>query len=101
VEVLREKNDNKILVATLGTGDFFGEMAIFESETRSASVRAKRDVRVLTIDKKNFLRRIHQDPSIAYRLVNSLIDRLRAMHKALDVLVPEGTFNETIRFGKK
>ena len=41
VEVIREGNGTELLLATLEEGDFFGEMAIFEREVRSATVRAK------------------------------------------------------------
>ena len=39
-------------LATLKAGEFFGEMAIFEDEVRSATVRAVGDTRVLEVDKK-------------------------------------------------
>jgi CRP-like cAMP-binding protein len=32
---------------------------------------------VLTVDKKNFLRRINEDPSLAFRLVESMSRRIR------------------------
>ncbi|MFC1995247.1 hypothetical protein ACFLVK_02440, partial [Chloroflexota bacterium] len=41
-------------------------MAIFQKERRSATVRALTDVRVLTVDKRIFLRRVHEDPSFVF-----------------------------------
>ena len=81
VEVFRQDKGREILLAELKEGDMIGEMAIFENEVRSASVRAKTDARLLTVDKKNFLRRIHNDPSLAYKLVQKLSRRIREMNE--------------------
>jgi CRP-like cAMP-binding protein len=54
-------------------------MAIFEQEVRSATVRALGIARVLTIDKKNFMRRIHEDPSLAYHMVQTMSRRIREL----------------------
>ena len=79
VEVLIEENGQEVQLAIRSAGDFIGEMAIFERDVRSATIRALGQVRVLTIDKKNFLRRIHQDPSLAFRLVEILSGRIREL----------------------
>lgn len=79
VEIIRELDDNRVRLAVRQKGDFFGEMAIFEREVRSATVRALGKARVLTIDKKNFLRRIHEDPSLAYRVVQTMSRRIREL----------------------
>jgi CRP-like cAMP-binding protein len=67
----------------LGKGDFFGEMAIFEREVRSATVRAHGKVRVLTVDKKILLRRISEDPSLALRILGRMSSRIRGMDNEL------------------
>jgi CRP/FNR family transcriptional regulator, cyclic AMP receptor protein len=79
VEVIRELDDNRVRLAIRDQGDFIGEMAIFEREVRMATVRALGKARVLTIDKRNLLSRIHSDPSLAYRLVQSMSARIREL----------------------
>ena len=79
VEVVLEKDGEEVRLAVRGEGEFFGEMAIFEREVRMATVRALGQARVLTIDKKNFLRRIHEDPSLAYRIVQTMSRRIREL----------------------
>lgn len=79
VEVFVEKGGKEVRLAVRGEGEFFGEMAIFEREVRSASVRALGRTRILTIDKKNILRRIQEDPSLAFRLVETLSRRIREL----------------------
>ena len=79
VEVVIEEDGNEVVLAQRGEGDFFGEMAIFDQDVRSATVRAKGQVRALTVDKKNFLRRIHKDPSLAFRIVETMSQRIREL----------------------
>jgi CRP-like cAMP-binding protein len=79
VEVLKEIDGKTVRLAVRSEGDFFGEMALFEKEIRMATVRALGTARILTIDKKNFLRRIHQDPSLAYHLIKSMSARIRQL----------------------
>lgn len=79
VEVIKETREGEAWVAELGEGDLFGEMAIFEHEVRSATVRAVGEARVMTVDKKTFLRRIQDDPSIAFNLVRMMSRRVRRL----------------------
>ena len=90
VEVIQEKSGKEICLAVLGKGDFFGEMAIFEHDVRSATVRALGEVRALTIDKRTFLRRITEDPSLAFRIVERMSHHFREMNSKLVRLKTEG-----------
>ena len=83
VEVISEENGEEIRLAVREEGEFFGEMAIFDRDVRSATVRAMGQARVLTVDKKNFMRRIHEDPSLAFRLVETMSRRLRELQAEL------------------
>lgn len=77
VEALAESDGKEIRLRTMGPNDFFGEMALFEKEVRSATIRATKPTHVLTIDKKNFLGGIHEDPSLAFRIVQTMSHRVR------------------------
>lgn len=83
VEIIGQKQGQDVRLAVLGKGDFFGEMAIFEREVRSATVRALGNVRALTIDKKTLLRRISEDPTLAFRILEKLSRRIRDMDKEM------------------
>lgn len=77
--VLHEEDAVEEIVGELSTGDIFGEMAIFERQPRAATVRAKGSMRVLTLDKRAFLRHIHEDPSLAYRILQQMSRRIRSL----------------------
>lgn len=83
VEVVKEEGGKEIRLAELGDGDFFGEMALFEKDVRSATVRPLGEVRILTVDKKMFLRKIHDDPSLAFRVMQKMSRRIRELNNEL------------------
>lgn len=79
VRVTCKGDGGEIPLVELGEGDIFGEMALIEKEVRSATVVALGEVRLLSIDKKSFLRRVHEDPSLAYRILLRMSHRIREL----------------------
>jgi CRP-like cAMP-binding protein len=77
VEALAEADGKEMRLRKLGPNDFFGEMALFGTETRSCTIRALGNAKVLTIDKKSFLSGIQEDPSLAFRIVKVMSQRIR------------------------
>ena len=86
VEVVRVENGSIIRLAVLGRGDFFGEMSVFEKEVRSATVRALDKVRVITVDKKTFMRRIQEDSTLAFRIFQTMASRIKQLNEELVTL---------------
>ena len=79
-DVVREHDGSDTHLATLGPGDFIGEMSLFERETRSATVRARGEVRMLTVDRRTLLGRIHEDPSLAMKVLERMSRRVRELN---------------------
>jgi CRP-like cAMP-binding protein len=82
-EVFREEDGEEALVGRLRAGDMFGEMSIIEKEVRSATIRARTPVKALTIDRKTFLRRVQEDPSLAFNVLKAMSGRVRRMNAEL------------------
>ena len=78
VEVVRgvDSADAQVL-NTLGPGDFFGEMALFEGFPRVASVRATEDTECLAMTRWDFMAEIKNHPEIAVSMLPVLVRRLR------------------------
>jgi hypothetical protein len=93
-DVIVEKDGAEIKLRELGEGEIIGEMAVFDRVTRSATVRSAGRTRVLTVDKKTLLGRIHQDPSLAFNIVQTMSRRIRDLSEEVRSL-REG--NETRR----
>jgi len=86
VAVLKEEDGKEAVVDVLKKGEIFGEMAIIEKQVRSATIRAVTPVRVLTIDKKTFLRRVHEDPTLALNILKTMSGRIRKLDAELTLL---------------
>ena len=79
VEIWAERDGTEALLRVAGRNEILGEMAIFEHQVRSATVRARGRARVLTLDKRNFMRRINEDPSLAFNIVETMSHRVREL----------------------
>lgn len=86
VEVFLERKGQEVPLKLLREGDFLGEMALFNGGTRSVSARSKETSRLLTVDRKNFLRRIKEDPTIAFRLVQMLTHQVSELEGDVSVI---------------
>ena len=82
-EMVQEKDGREVRLALLGEQDFLGETAMLEHGIRSATVRAVNEVRAITVDKKTFLRRIHEDPSLVFRVLQKMSYRIRKLSTEL------------------
>ena len=60
-------------------GEVFGELALFDRQVRSATIKAVGTAQVLTLDKRTMLRRFYEDPSLAYKVVETLTRRVRQL----------------------
>ena len=82
---VREHADGRqITLATFGPGDFFGELAMFDDERRSATVEAVDALDVLGIPGVDMRALLTRHPEIAVKLVIALGRRLRAANERLD-----------------
>ncbi len=79
VEVVKglDSPDQEVL-ATLGPGDFFGEMAIIDDAPRSATVRAIEDTECVAITRWDFMAEVRTRPDIAIHMLPVLVKRIRA-----------------------
>lgn len=79
VEIVVEEDGTEVVLRHAGRNEVLGEMALFEHQPRSATIRARGKARILTLDKQNFLRRINEDPSLAFRLIETMSRRVREL----------------------
>ncbi len=88
LEVLRNARGGTP-VATLGAGDFFGEMAILEDQPRFAAVRALTAARLLRVDRAAFAGMLRENFEIAVRIMRKLVARLRRTEELLQTTQSE------------
>jgi len=78
LRVTREHSDGRaIALATLASGDIFGELAMLDGGARSASVETLADSELLALPAQDMRRLLAQNPDIAVKLIVALVRRLR------------------------
>ena len=86
--------ERRVQAGTLGEQDFFGEVPFFERlqdpGVVRATIKALNDVRVLTVDKRTIVRRLHEDPALGYRIIETMSRRLRSLEEEVVRLVVDG-----------
>ncbi len=79
VAVARVAGDGReTILSILKEGDFFGEMSLFDTALRSASIKTLTDVEVGVLLQEDFLNLMDRSPQIGKLLVIELSERLRA-----------------------
>ena len=93
VDVVVEKSPGEqVVVATLGPGNFFGEMSLLTGAVRTASIHVNEDAEFIVIDKDSFASTLANNPSIAESLSRILSERqagLDAERERLDAATLE------------
>ena len=72
------------MMADLAANSIFGEMALIDSEPRSATAVAITDVELVPISEKQFLFLVSQTPHFALKVMRTLVQRLRMTNNSLD-----------------
>jgi CRP/FNR family transcriptional regulator/CRP/FNR family cyclic AMP-dependent transcriptional regulator len=84
VEVVRARPSGNVILATLGPGEFFGELAIFDGEPRSATVVAVEETEAVSLDHLDIVRAVNHSPELALSLLKGLCARVRAANQRAD-----------------
>lgn len=84
VKVTRRHSDGRALtLAELRQGEIFGELAMFDGETRSATVEALEDTSAVALLAGDVRRTLARHPEIAVKMLAGLADRLREANERL------------------
>ena len=85
VSVCKKKGEEEeIELDRINPGDYFGEMALFENEVRSATIRTVEESRLLVLHKREFEEIVREYPQIALHICKILSHRLRKLHGRLE-----------------
>ncbi len=74
-----DKNGKEFIMNTLGQGEYFGELALLDDATRSASVRTVEKCEFRVVMKDDFNRVLDDHPNIARQLISNLAGRVRKL----------------------
>jgi len=87
VKIVRTDDEGKeVILSILGTGDFFGEMALLDGLPRSATVVALDKTELFIIHRREFLELMENSPQIVTSLMSELTRRLRKANEQIEDL---------------
>ena len=72
-----DEEGHEVILAILGSAEFFGEMALLDGQGRSANVMALEDAVLFTLHRRDFLDVLERFPSISIQLLREMTSRLR------------------------
>jgi len=86
INITKKAASGELVIATLQSGEIFGDMALFDKLPRSATARASGNAKILTIDKKKLFSTISRDPTLVFKLLESMSQRIRKLDQELMTL---------------
>ena len=79
IDIVKITGATRTTIVTLGKGEFFGEMAVIDGSSRSATaIAAAPKTRVMRINHARFVYLVSQQPAFALMIMDALSKRLRA-----------------------
>jgi len=82
VEIVRENDDgSEQILATIGTGAMFGEMAVIDDSPRMATARALDPTTVIVVTEQMFLQKLEKADPFLRGLMHIMADTIRTMGK--------------------
>lgn len=96
VRVYREAEGVERTLATIGAGEFFGEMAMLNNRPRSATVSAITDLKLMAFDRPAFEKLVVDNFGVALRIIRTLAQRLQEADTVIENLLYFDTESKVI-----
>lgn len=84
--VSADARGREVILATMGAGDYVGEMSLIDDSPHSASVIAEVQTDTLVLDQLEFARCLPESDSMAYSVLRGLVHRLRQADRKIESL---------------
>ena len=92
-----DSRGREVILATLGQGDYLGEMSLIDNEPHSATVRAEIQTDVLMLGRLEFARCLPENTSMAYAVMRGLVQRLRHADRKIESLALMDVYGRVAR----
>jgi CRP/FNR family cyclic AMP-dependent transcriptional regulator len=80
----REPNGERVVLKDVRTGEYFGELALFDDKPRSASVDATVDTTLLELTRDEFAEHLSRSKTAALAILSEMAERLRETNSMLE-----------------
>lgn len=95
--VTTDQRGREVILATLHTGDYVGEMSLIDDEPHSATVRAEIQTDVLVLGRTEFARCLPENSTMAYAVMRGLVQRLRQADRKIESLALMDVYGRVAR----
>jgi CRP/FNR family cyclic AMP-dependent transcriptional regulator len=87
----------EVILATMHPGDYVGEMSLIDNAPHSATVRAEVQTDVLVVGRPEFIGCLPENSSMAYAVMNGLVQRLRQADRKIESLALMDVYGRVAR----
>ncbi len=94
VQIRKRVGEGEKVLAELGDGEFFGEMALLMGLSRSATVEVIAESKILVVGPDTFESLLKSNVQIALKMLRELAKRLRDLNERLEKVLLEGKKEE-------
>ena len=94
---IADASGKEIIMSLLGAGDYFGEMAMIDGESRSATIMTTQASEVLTISRDDFHRTLMSSPELMFELLKVLARKVRIATDKLESLAFEDVYGRLVK----
>jgi CRP/FNR family transcriptional regulator, cyclic AMP receptor protein len=98
VNVSKQVGDVEKILASLGPGEFLGEMSILNNKPRSATATCAEDSKLLVVDAKTFEAMIRGNAEIAIRMIKKLAARVQDANEQIETLLFSDASTRVVHF---
>ena len=93
VVVMKDVAGREVFLATLGRGDFFGEMPLFDGQPRNATCYALAPTQLLAVKSGELLIKLRRDPTFALEMLNTMSRRVRYLEEQVTKMLEDQLFS--------
>jgi len=90
--LMTDRKGREVILATLHTGDYIGEMSLIDKDVHSATVLAEVQTDALVLGRDVFTRCLTENTSMAYTVMRGLVKRLRSADQKIGSMALMGVY---------
>jgi CRP/FNR family cyclic AMP-dependent transcriptional regulator len=95
--LMTDSKGREVILATLVSGDYVGEMSLIDNAPHSATVVAEQQVDVLVLGRDSFLRCLGENMEMSHAVMRGLVQRLRKASDNISSLALVGVYGRVAK----
>ena len=104
IDISLGSGKQRVVLASLFQGQYFGELSLLDGAPRSASALAAKPTKLLALDRDDFVEFVRSKPDAALTIMSEIAERMRATNELMTQTVTRNVFmeeEEEMTFGER